>query len=119
MAAITALPGTPIPTNHKNLLNDFIKPILIHLTTAEFLKSAAYTISNGGVFKRTSENSSEPSPEEIKELVQVERDRAESYQERFLDHMAFYASANFPEWYSNTNDDVSPNYESYKIDWVL
>ena len=119
VTAITALPGTPIPTNHKNLLNDFIKPILIHLTTAEFLKSAAYTVSNGGVFKRTSENSSEPSLSEVKELIQVERDRAQSYTERFLDHMAFNASANFPEWYSNSNDDVSPNYESYNIDFVL
>ena len=119
VTAITALPGTRIPTNHKNLLNDYIKPILIHLATSEYLKSAAYTVANGGVFKRTSENSSEPSSEEIKELVQVERDRAQSYTERFLDHMAFYASANFPEWYSNSNDDVSPNYESYNIDFVL
>tara|TARA_R100000951_G_scaffold24250_1_gene20450 strand:- start:487 stop:1008 length:522 start_codon:yes stop_codon:yes gene_type:complete len=119
--AITALigSGTVIPTNHKNLLDNFIKPILIHLTTAEYLKSAAYSVSNGGIFKRTSENSSEPSLGEIKELIQVERDRAQSYTERFLDHMAFNASANFPEWFSNSNEDVSPNYESYTIDWVL
>ena len=29
------------------------------------------------------------------------------------------ASANFPEWYSNTNDDVSPDHESFTIDFVL
>jgi len=40
VTAITALPGTPIPTNHKILLYDLIKPFLIHLTPAEFLKSA-------------------------------------------------------------------------------
>ena len=52
-------------------------------------------------------------------IVQNERDTAQNYTERFLDHMAFYASANFPEWYSNSNDDVSPLHESFKIDWVL
>jgi hypothetical protein len=71
------------------------------------------------VFKHTSENASETSAEEIKDLVQIERQRAESYTERFLDHMAFNASTNFPEWFSNSNEDMSPNYESYKIDWVL
>ena len=102
-----------------DLLNNYVKPILIHLTISEFLKTAAYTISNKGVFKHTSENASEPSVDEIKDLVSVEKMRADSYTERFLDHMAFNASANFPEWFSNSNDDVSPSYESYKIDWVL
>lgn len=102
-----------------DLLNNYVKPILIHLTISEFLKTAAYTISNKGVFKHTSENASEPSVDEIKDLVNVEKMRADSYTERFLDHMAFNASANFPEWFSNSNDDVSPSYESFKIDWVL
>ena len=76
-------------------------------------------MSNKGIYKHTSENSSEATSEEIKELVQLERDRAESYTERFLDHMSFYASANFPEWFSNSNDEQSPNYKSYSIDWVI
>jgi len=76
-------------------------------------------VSNKGIFKTSSENSEAASSEDVKELVQIERDRAQSYTERFLDHMAFNASANFPEWYSNSNEDVSPNYESYTIDLVL
>ena len=76
-------------------------------------------VSNKGIYKHTSENSSEATSEEVKELVQIERDRAESYTERFLDHMSQYASSNFPEWFSNSGEDVSPNYESYVIDWVL
>jgi flagellar motor switch protein FliG len=111
--------GSSLSNPYLDLLNNFVKPILIHLTLSEFLKTAAYTISNKGVFKHTSENASETSAEEIKDLVQIERQRAESYTERFLDHMAFNASTNFPEWFSNSNEDMSPNYESYKIDWVL
>ena len=119
--AITALigAGTAIPTNHAELLNLYIKPILIHLATSEYLKSGAYLVSNKGIFKHISENSTDASPEEDKELIQVERDRAQSYTERLLTHMAFNASSKYPEWFSNTNEDQSPNYESYNIDWVI
>jgi len=115
----TDIAASSLTNPYLDLLNNFVKPILILLTLSEFLKTAAYKVTNGGVFKHVSENSSEPSIEEIKDLVQIERQRAESYTERFLDHMAFNATTNFPEWFSNSNDDVSPTYDSYKIDWVL
>ena len=54
-----------------------------------------------------------------KDLIQMEKDRAESYTQRFLDHMSFNASASYPEWFSNSNEDVSPQYESFNTDWVL
>ena len=118
--AIRALPGTQIPTNHKTLLDDYIKPILIHLTISEYLKSGSFLVTNKGIFKPASDNSSAASTEEVKELVQIERDRAQSYTERFLDYMAFNATTKgITQWYSNTNDDVSPNYESFTIDWVI
>lgn len=119
---ITALAtnGTAIPPVYLNLLNDYIKPILIHLATSEFLKSGGVTVSNKGIYMHSSENSTNLTSEEIKELVQIERDRAQSYTERFLDWMAFNATTNnITEWYSNSNADVSPNYESYNIDFVL
>jgi len=119
-ADITALinSGTTFPATYKALLDDFVKPILVHLTVHEFLKTAHVTVSNKGVFKHTSENASDVNQSELKELIQVARDRAESYTQRFLDYMAFNSSG-FPEWRSNSNGDVSPNYESYSIDWVL
>ena len=102
-----------------DLLKNHIKPILIHLTLSEFLKTAAFQVTNKGVSKGVAENTTGATSEEIKDLVQVERDRAESYTVRFLDHMAFHASSQFPEWFSNSNEDVSPNYEGHKIDWIL
>ena len=118
---ITALinSGTTFPATYKALLEDYVKPILVHLTVHEFLKTAHVTVSNKGVFKHTSEASSDVSETELKSLIQVARDRAESYTQRLLDYMAFNAAGNFPEWFSNSNADVSPLYESYTIDWVL
>jgi hypothetical protein len=119
-ADITALinSGTTFPATYKALLDDYIKPILVHLTVHEYLKTAHVTVSNKGIFKHTSENASDVTQSELKELIQVARDRAESYTQRFLDYMAFNSNG-FPEWRSNSNGDVSPNYESYTIDWVI
>ena len=100
------------------LLKTYVKPILIHACLAEFLKSCLFTVSSKGVFKHTSENAETATTEEVKDLVQVERDRAESYTERFLDYM-LYNGSTFSEWTSNTGADLKPNKESFNIDWVL
>ena len=115
----TDIAASSLSNPYLDLLKNYVKPILIHLTISEFLKTAAYQITNKGISKGVSENASEASSEEVKDLVQVERDRAESYTERFLDHMSFQASTSYPEWFSNSNEDVSPAYEGHKIDWVL
>jgi len=110
--------GSSLSNPYLSLLNTYIKPILIHLTLAEFIKGASYSVTNKGVFKPTSENAETVSEDEVNSLVQNERDKAESYKARFLDHMAFNSNS-YPEWTSNSNGDVSPNYESFNTDWVL
>jgi len=45
-------------------------------------------------------------------------DIAEYYTRRFIDHMSFN-QAKFPEYTSNSNDDVSPSYDANFNGWVL
>ena len=44
--------------NYLSLLENFVKPMLIHWAMVEYLPFAAYTVANKGVYKHTSENSS-------------------------------------------------------------
>ena len=37
--------------NYLTLVNDFIQPMLIHFSMAEYLPFASYTIANGGVIR--------------------------------------------------------------------
>ena len=85
---------------------------------AEYLPFAAYTISNGGVFKHNSENSSLPEKAEIDSLIK-ERDYAEYYTNRFIEYMNFNASSKFPEYYSNNNEDIYPDKDTDWQGWVL
>lgn len=105
--------------DYLDLVNDFIQPMLIHFAMAEYLPFAAYTIANGGVYKHNAENSSIASKEEVDLLINKERDYAEYYTQRFIDYMSFNAQDKFPEYYSNTNDDIYPDKDTLFHGWVL
>ena len=92
--------------------------MLIHYAMADYIPFAAYQIKNGGVFKHTSENAETVSKNEIDYLVKKERDIAEYYTRRFIDFMSFNQSS-YPEYTSNTNEDIDPDKDSLFNGWVL
>jgi len=104
--------------DYLNLVNVHIKPMLIHWAMVEYLPFAAYTIANKGVFKHSSENAENVSKDEVDYLVEKERDLAQYYTERFIAYMCFN-NALFPEYKTNTNDDINPSYDSSFSGWVL
>lgn len=114
-ADITA--GT-LSGNYLSLVNTYVQPMLIHYAMVDYLPFSAFQIKNGGVYKHVSENAENATKEEIDYLVQRERDIAEYYTRRFIDHMSFN-QALFPEYYSNTNDDIYPDKDATFQGWVL
>ena len=104
--------------DYLELVNTYIQPMLIHFAMVDYLPFASITIKNGGVFKHTSETAESVSKEEIDYLAKKEMDIAEYYTRRFIDYMSFN-QAKFPEYTSNTNDDVSPSYDANFNGWVL
>ena len=93
--------------------------MLIHYAMSEYLPFAAYTVANGGIFKHRSENSEAASKEEIDFMSNKERQIAKHYTDRFLSYMSFNASTMFPEYYTNSNDDVNPSRDKNLTSWVL
>ena len=55
------------------LVNEYIKPMLIHFAMVDYLPFAAYTVANGGVYKHRSENSELVTKEEVDYLVEKHR----------------------------------------------
>jgi hypothetical protein len=105
--------------DYLNLVNNHIQPMLIHYAMVDFLPFSAYELKNGGLFKHKSENSETPSKEEVDFLVQRHRHFADFYTQRFLDHMSFNASSNYPEYYTNNNEDIYPDKSNNFTGWVL
>ncbi len=105
--------------DYLTLVNDYIQPTLIHFAMTEYLPFAAYTIANGGVYKKGAENSSNVSKEEVDSLISKERDYAEYYTQRFIDYMSFNAQSKFPEYYSNNNEEIYPDKNALFNGWML
>jgi hypothetical protein len=107
-----------IPTNYNNLLNTYIKPMLIHWAMVEYLPYSAYTIGNKGVYKHSAESSENIDRLELSLLIDKQTQTANHYSTRFVDFMCFN-QALFPEYNSNSNGDIYPNSNTNFTNWVL
>jgi hypothetical protein len=103
---------------YENLLDTYIKPMLIHYAMIEYLPFASYVIGNKGVFKHTSETGEVVGKDEVDSLIEKERDLAQHYTQRFIDFMCFNQSS-FPEYNQNSNGDVYPTMKNEFGGWHL
>lgn len=104
--------------SYLSLVSDYVKPMLIHWAMVEYLPFAAYTVANKGVFKHLSENATNVDKDEIDFLIEKERNLAQYYTDRFISYMSFNNDS-FPEYNSNSNEDVYPDKDASFEGWVL
>ena len=104
--------------SYLTLVTDYVKPMLIHWAMVEYLPFAAYTLANKGVFKHSSENATNVDKDEIDFLIEKERNLAQYYTDRFISYMSF-KNDSFPEYNSNSNEDVYPDKDARFEGWVL
>jgi len=107
-----------IAPDYLNLLNTYVKPMLIHWAMVEYLPFSAYTIANKGVFKHTSENATSVEKNEVDFLVEKERMIAQNYTERFITYINFNNSL-FPEYSTNSNADMFPSTQNNFTGWYI
>ena len=70
------------------------------------------------MMKHRSENSETVNKEEVDYLVEKARTNAEWYTRRFIDFMCFNQTT-YPEYNSNTNNDLYPQTDATFNGWVL
>jgi hypothetical protein len=104
--------------NYLNLVNDYIQPMLIWFAQVNYIPFAAYQIKNGGIYKHTSETAETVDKNEVDYLVTKAREYANWYSTRFIDYMSFNQDL-FPEYNSNSNEDIMPDTDSTFNGWVL
>lgn len=104
--------------NYLGLVKHYLKPMLIHWAMVEYLPFAAYMIANGGIYKKGAENSEVASKTEIDFLIEKERSIAENYSSRFDSYMTYH-QALFPEYTSNSSEDIYPKHSTNIGGWKL
>jgi hypothetical protein len=104
--------------NYLTLVTNWVKPALIHWALVEFLPMAGITVGNGGIYRHEPENASALTKEDVDSLVNQEKDFAVYYSNRLVDYLCNNSSL-FPEYTSNTNEDVNPSSDNNYASWVL
>ena len=89
------------------LLNDYIQDALVHYSIMEALPFISFKIANGSITQKNSENGTAATKDEVDWLISKERDSAEFYGQRIIEYL-IYNSSSFPEYSTNSNDDISP-----------
>lgn len=105
--------------DYLNLVNDYIKPMLLHWSMVEYLPYAGVNIANGGIYTKNPENSTALTKDHVDSLIQKSESVAQFYTRRFIDYMQNNASSLFPEYYDNSNEDMYPDDVADNQTWVL
>ena len=100
------------------LVTDYVKSMLLHWSMVEYLPYAGVNIANGGIYTKNPENSTALSKDQVDALVEKSRDTAQFYTRRFIDYMTYNLSS-YPEYQSNSNDDMYPDDIAENRGWVL
>ncbi len=102
----------------KVLLDKHVKTMTIYWAMVEYIGVGAFSITNKGVLRHTSETAQLASKEDLDYLTKKYRDLAQRYTKRFIRFMT-YNQNTYPEYNENSNDDVYPSRKAYFGGWQI
>ena len=104
--------ASSVSTENETLLNLYLRKVILYYTLAELGKVLKYRYQNKGVMVRNSENSQPASLEEVQEMYDYWKNKAEWQAERATKFLRENASSStYPDYYAQivTGDDIIPN----------
>ena len=111
--------GAGLTGNYLTLVTEFIQPTLIWFAQMNYIPFSAYSITNKGILKGSSETAQNVDKDEVDYLVAKAREYANYYSTRLVDYLCDNNSL-FPEYSSNSGSDISPDTSSTAFNgWVL
>lgn len=110
--------GDGANSDYKYLVDNFINKATIFYSMLEIIPIISYNASNNGLGKKTSEIQTETDNSDINFLTEKYRDLAEHYANLCKKYICKY-STKFPEYNTNTSEDIYPEEDVYFTTWEL
>lgn len=98
------------------LIDEYIVPTLVYYVLSELPMGLSYQFYNKGLVRKTDNGTQEPSAQEILDVANRYRSRADYYRQRMIKYLKAEAFNNtFPEYKdtSGRDDDIYPSNEGY------
>lgn len=95
---------------YQTIHENYLVPIIIYSVSAEYIEMAGVVVNNGGIFKRTPEDTTPASASDLAKLAAKQRSKADVYVDRLQKFLCDQQS-NIPEYtYNQDNDyDIDPD----------
>jgi len=114
----TKIEGSTLTGDYLTLVRDYVKDMLLYWAMVEFLPFGSVNIANGGIYQKNPENSTAISRDHVDYLVEKSRTTAQFYTNRLIDYLK-YNNSKYPEYYSNSNEDMYADDVANFGGWVL
>ena len=107
-----------VNTDYKDLLDNYIKPLLIRFFMMAYLPVTNYQHSNAGITKHTSDNIETVDSMDIDKLVNHQEGLAKHYEARLI-HFLCHNDELFPEYEINEDGKTSPRTTTTFTGWFI
>jgi len=97
---------------YKTLLDDYISFVLVNYSFYHAIPFLRFSVENGNIYSKTSENGTALSTEEAQSLREEISNTAQYYTERLIEYIRNNTS-DFPEYSTNSGADVNPDKNAY------
>lgn len=101
-----------LKTDYKELLDDYIEPILIYGVLAEIPSDLLLKMMNLTVGSTQDDQVTSATLKQVHYLKEQNKNKMQFYAKRMVDHLS-WNSNKFPEFLENTEDDMHPTYRAY------
>ena len=97
---------------YKTLVDEYIGDMLPNWALYHCIPFVRFKVENGNIFSKSSETGTALSTEEAQHIREEVRNTAEYYTERLIEHLKNNTSS-FPEYSTNSGEDISPDKNAY------
>ena len=97
---------------YKTLLDDYISFVLVNYSFYHAIPFLRFSVENGNIYSKTSENGTALSTEESQSLREEISNTAQYYTERLIEYIRNNIG-DYPEYSTNSGADVNPDKNAY------
>ena len=112
--------GSNLNGNEQSLLNNYVTDCLIYYVMSELPMGLSYQFYNKGLLRKSGENQENPSMQDMIDVANRYRTRAEFYKQRLIKYLR-QNNTMFPEYLNYTSgiDTILPDLEGYTTSLFL